>query len=306
LRHAAALALLAAATACALPLRASPNSQGPPARLTLTDEVGRTIEVPQPVLRMVSLSPNLTETIFALGVGNRLVGDTNACDYPADALTKTKVGDVLAPSLEEVVALRPDLVLATTLNRRETVAALERLGVPVYVADPHTVQQVVESTARLAHLIGAGDAGQILVGNLQARLDTLRRKLSGVPPSRVLFVVWTAPLISIGRHTFITDALAWADAQSVVETDKDWPQMSIEEMVRLQPAYLVFAGSHGEEGAPSLADLQARSGWRDLEAVRAGRVVVVSDALARPCPRLLDAIEELARDLHPEIFPVNP
>lgn len=303
---AAALVLLAAGAAFAYPLRASSDSRDTPARLAVTDEFGRTIQVPQPVLRMVSLAPSMTETIFALGAGDRLVGDTDACDYPAAAKTTAKVGSVEAPSIETIVALRPDLVLATSLNRQETVEALDRLGVPVYVADPHTVQDVVQSTARLANLIGAGDAGQALVGNLRARLDALRRRLSGVPPSRVLFVVWTEPLISIGRHTFITDALAWADAQSVVDTERDWPQVSLEEMVRLQPAYLVFAGSHGDAGAPSLADLQARPGWRDLEAVRAGRVVVVSDALARPCPRLLDAIEELARDLHSEVFPENP
>ena len=299
---AAALVLLCAGAVFAPHLRASPNSQGAPARLTVTDELGRTIAVPQPVLRMVSLSPSMTETVFALGAGNRLVGDTNACDYPAEAKTKTKIGDVLAPSLEEVVGLRPDLVLATPINRQETVDALGRLGIPVYVADPHTVQDVVESTARLANLIGAGDAGQSLVANLRVRLEALHRRLSGVPPRGVLFVVWTAPLISIGRHTFIADALAAAGAQSVVETERDWPQMSLEEMVHLQPDYLVFAGAHGDAGVPTIGDLQARPGWRDLEAVRAGRIVIVSDALARPCPRILDAIEELARDLHPGIF----
>ncbi|MGO9641577.1 MAG: ABC transporter substrate-binding protein [Candidatus Acidiferrales bacterium] len=297
---AVALVLLAAAGAFASSLFAS---AGQAARVAVTDEIGRTIEVAQPVRRMVSLAPSLTETIFALGAGDRLVGDTDACDYPAEAKTKTKVGSTIAPSIEEVIALRPDLVLATeSLNRQETVDALDRLGVPVYVTDPRTVQDVVDSTARLANVIGAGDAGPALLGGLRARLETLRRRLSGVPARRVLFVVWMDPLISIGRHTFISDALAWAGAMSVVETDQNWPHMSLEMIVKLQPEYLVFAGSHGDAGVPSLADLQTRPGWRDLEAVRAGRVVVVSDALLRPCPRILDAIEELARDFHPEAF----
>ena len=131
---AAALALLALGAAFPPPLRASPGSprsSDTPARLTVTDEFGRTIQVPQPVLRMVSLAPSLTETIFALGAGDRLVGDTDACDYPDAAKTKSKVGNVQAPSLEEIVALRPDLVLATTsANLRVTVDALERLGYP--------------------------------------------------------------------------------------------------------------------------------------------------------------------------------
>jgi len=299
-RAAILFALLAVAIACTRPALASADSS---ARVTVTDELGRTIEIVQPVQRMVSLAPSLTETIFALGAGDRLVGDTDVCDYPAEARTKPKVGGVVAPSLEAVVALRPDLVLATTaLNPARVVDALVRLGVPVYVTDPHTVRDVLDSTARLSKVIGAGDAGRALVADLQARLDAVQRRLAGVPARRVLFVVWAAPLISIGHHTFITDALAWADAQSVVESDKDWPEVSLEEMVRLQPEYLVIAGSYEEVGASSLADLQSRPGWRDLEAVRDGRVAVVSDALARPCPRILDAIEEVARSLHPEAY----
>jgi iron complex transport system substrate-binding protein len=302
----AALALFAAAgTIFTLPLRASPGlphslrSTDAPARLTVTDELGRTIEVPQPVLRIVSLAPSMTETVFALGAGDRLVGDTNACDYPAAALTVAKVGSVQAPSIETIITLRPDLVLATkSLNLDATVEALSRLGVPVYVTDPHTVQDVLNSTAHFANVIGESDAGQALVASLQMRLNSLRQRLSGVPPRRILFVVWMDPLISIGRNTFITDALTWADAQSVVETSQDWPHVSLEAIVHLQPEYLVFAGPHGDAGVPSLADLRSLPGWRDLEAVRDGRVAVVSGALARPCPRIVDAIEELSRDLH--------
>ncbi len=302
----AALVLLAAAGTFSLPLHASARSQNAPARLTVTDDLGRTIEVPQPVRRMVSLAPSMTETVFALGAGDRLVGDTTACDYPAAAQTIAKVGSVQAPSIETIVTLRPDLVLATkSLNLDATVEALSRLGVPVYVTDPHTVQEVLTSTARLANVIGATHGGQALVANLQTRLNSLRQRLSGVPPRRILFVVWMDPLISIGRNTFITDALSWADAQSVVETSQDWPHVSLEVIVQLRPEYLVFAGQHGDAAVPSLADLQNRPVWRDLEAVRAGRLAIVSAALARPCPRIVDAIEELARDLHPEVFPEN-
>jgi iron complex transport system substrate-binding protein len=272
----------------------------------VVDETGRRVTLPAEVRRMVSLAPNLTETIYALGAGDRLAGVTDYCDYPPEAQKKPRVGGPRNPSLEAIVALKPDVVLATTaLNRLETVEALARLGVVVYATDPRTVAGVLESIARLADLIGASQEGQILVSNLRARLESLQERLAGRPVKRVLFIVWEDPLITIGPHTFLADALRYAGARSVVETRQDWPRLSFEEVIRLQPDYLVFAGSHGETGEREFTDLRTRPGWRELAAVRARRFAIISDAVNRPAPRLVDAIEELARQLHPDAFPAG-
>jgi len=118
----------------------------------------------------------------------------------------------------------------------------------------------------------------------------------------VLFVVWTEPLISIGKHTFLADALAHAGAVSIVDVNEGWPQISFEYALKVQPEYLVFAGALAESNAPPIGELSNMPGWRDLNAVRDGKVVDISAGLERPCPRLIDAIEELARLLHPEVF----
>jgi iron complex transport system substrate-binding protein len=268
-----------------------------------TDETGRKVLVPQPVQRIVSLAPSLTETVFALGAGDRLVGDTDFCDYPPEALSKPKVGGAINPSLEQIVSLRPDIVLATkSLNRRETVVALEQLGIATYVTDPHTVDDVIASTARLADVIGARDSGTALAANLRGRLAELRRRLNGLPPKRALFVVWAEPLISVGRNTFVADALRWAGAESVVQSSRDWPQISLEEAFRLQPEVLVFASSHSETLGRDLDAMAELPGWRSLEAARNRRFAVISDAVNRPAPRLIFAIEQLARQFHPEAF----
>jgi len=283
--------------------------QAPPqaAVAEFTDETGRKVLVRQPVRRIVSLAPSLTETVFALDAGNHLVGDTDYCDYPLEALAKPKVGGAINPNIEQIVALHPDIVLATKgLNRRETVVALEQLGIPTYVTDPHTVDDVIASTSRLAEVIGAHDAGVALAADLRARLADLKRRLNGVPPKRVLFVVWAEPLISVGRDTFIADALRWAGAESVVESSRDWPQISLEEAFRLQPEVLVFASSHSESVARNLDALAELPGWRGLEAARNRRFAVISDAVNRPAPRLIFAIEQLARQLHPEAFVPSP
>jgi len=118
----------------------------------------------------------------------------------------------------------------------------------------------------------------------------------------VLFVVWLDPLITIGQNTFIADALRWAGAESVVLSKQNWPQISIEEVVRLQPDYIVFASTHQESGATELADLRARPVWRDLDAVQLGHVVNLNEEAIRPSPGLVDAIEQLAHNVHPEAF----
>ena len=303
----AALVLLALLTGAVHSVSAARRSfrnatQDAPAN-TVTDEVGRQISIPARVNRIVTLSPDLTETIYALGLEDKLAGDTSYCDTPPAAKRKPHVGEPLNPSLEAIVAMRPDLVLASTsINRRETVDALARLGIAVYASNPHTVRGMLDSVKRISALAGAGASGETLVAQLQAKLDALQARLADALLIHVLFVTWQDPLISIGQNTFIADALRWAGAESVILSDQNWPRISFEEVVRLQPDYIVFTSNHGG-GAPSqLAELRTRPGWSGLRAVELGSIAVASDEMARPSPGMIDAIEKLARVLHPDAF----
>ena len=261
------------------------------------------MRIPQPVARIVSLAPSLTETVYALGLQDRLVGDTDYCDYPADAQKKPKVGGAVNPSLEEIAHLRPDLVLVTRhLNTLDTVHSLDSLGIASYATDPQSIDGILSSTKRLAEVLGAAQAGSEVAADLRKRLNALSQKLGTQAPRRVLFVVWTDPLISIGKDTFIADALRRAGAVSIVDSNQDWPQVNLEEMARLQPDFLVFADSHGESSSLNLEALAERPGWRILEAVKNRKFAVISDAVNRPAPRIVAAIEDLAAKLHPELF----
>jgi iron complex transport system substrate-binding protein len=298
------LALLSICLAAAAAQAMTAAQTLPPETREVVDEFGRRVRVPLTPLRIVSLAPSLTETLYALGLQDRLVGDTDYCDYPEDARNKHKVGGAINPNLEEIAALHPDLVLVTkAINRLETMRALETLGIPSYATeDPHSVDDIISSTLKLAGVLGAPDAGKLLSDDLQHRLAALQAKLRGVPPSRVLFVVWTEPLISVGKETFIADALRRAGASSIVDSAQNWPQMSLEEVVHLQPDYLVFAASHSEAGAHDFETIANRPGWRILDAVHNRHFAVISDAVNRPAPRIVSAIEDLARQLHPLVF----
>jgi len=285
----------------------SPESPHPSAPLLVTDDTGRQVTVQQPIRRIVSLAPSVTETIFALGAGDRLVGDTDYCDYPPEAKTKPKVGGVMNPNFEQVVALRPDIVVAAKAgNRRETVDALERLHIPVYGTDAQTVEGVLRSVQRLADVIGASEQGKALVASLATRLDELKLKLANMQPVRVMFVVWREPLISIGQRTFIADAMRRAGAESVIDVQQDWPHVGLEEVIHQQPDYLVIASDDPAEAETDLVWMRATPGWRDLKAVQEKKLAVMSEAVNRPVPRLVDAIEQLAHELHPEAFAVPP
>jgi cobalamin transport system substrate-binding protein len=312
--HAGVLCAFAAIFLCAPVLRgaqtappvAQTNIEGAKsgAPLIVKDDKGRQVEVPQPLKRIISLAPSVTETIYALGAQDRLVADTDVCNYPPAAQKLPKIGGPFTPNLEVIVSLKPDLVVvaADSGNRKETADALDLLHVPTYATSAKTVDEVLASIVKLGDVLGNGEQGRTLSESLRARLQDLHHRLENVTPTRVLFVVWQEPLMSIGQDTYIADALRHAGAESVVQTKQDWPRVSWEEVVRLQPTYLVFASAHPEEITAMMAGMRNLPGWRDLKAVEENKIVIVSEAINLPAPRLVDSIEELARHLHPEAF----
>ena len=269
----------------------------------VTDDSGTDVAIPLQVDRIVTLAPNLTETVYALGLEAKLAADTTYCDVPAAAKLKPHVGGPANPNLESIVKARPDLVLATTMTSRETVDALRKLGVAVYYSDPHTVRAMLATTTKIAEIAGAEARGAEVVAGLQARLDALHGKLEEKPLEHVLFVVWEDPLISIGQNTFVADALKWAGGESAIQADQDWPQVSLEEVLRIEPDYIVLTPDHTEtDNSKVVSDLRGRAVWRDLRAVKLGRVALADEEFIRPSPGLVASIESLARQLHPDVF----
>ena len=279
-----------------------PAPPATPALREVTDEIGRTIRIPQTLHRVISLSPSITETIYALGLQDLLVGDTDYCDFPPDAQHKPKVGAAINPSLETIADLRPDLVLVTSLNRFDTVNSLSNLGIPSYGIDPHSVAAIISSTRRLAEIMGAPEAGESLAKDLDQRLAGIQRRVAPFPRRSALFIVWPQPLISVGKQTFIADALQYAGAASIVDSSENWPKVSLEEVARLQPEFLVFADTHSETAPLNMEALADLPGWRLLDAVRNHRYAKTSEAVDRPAPRIVSAIEDLAKQFHPEAF----
>jgi ABC-type Fe3+-hydroxamate transport system substrate-binding protein len=269
------------------------------AQRQVTDQTGRRITIPDHPHRLVSLAPSITETLYALGLGNELVGDTNYCDYPPQARLKPHVGALLNPNLEEIVALKPDLVLGQAeANRLETAAQLQRLGIPLYGLTAHSVDDTLRSIEDLGSVLGCQAEAGALVGRLRARIARVERRVAGLPRPKVLFVVWYRPLITAGPHTFISDVIRRAGGISVADDlHGEWPRLSLEEILNRDPDVILFPRTNAI--SPSPAQFRQLPGWKDCRAVREGRLYFIADSINRPSPRLIDALEEVARLLHP-------
>jgi iron complex transport system substrate-binding protein len=282
---------------------ATPSAKSARAVRHVTDDSGTDVTIPAQVDRIVTLAPNLTETVYALGLDDKLVADTSYCDTPPAAKLKPHVGGAINPNLEVIVAMHPDVVLATTMTTREMVDSLRKLGLAVYFTDPHTVLEMLDTTQKIADVVGSPEKGAELVASLRARLDALHAKLEERPFQHVLFVVQEDPLITIGQNTFVADALRWAGGESAIQGKQDWPQISLEEIVRLEPDYIVLTPEHTEtDNSKEVNELRERAVWRDLRAVKLGRVALADLEFIRPSPGLIGSIESMARQLHPDVF----
>jgi iron complex transport system substrate-binding protein len=266
-----------------------------------TDEAGRTITLPATVTRFISLAPNVTEMVFAIGAGDGLVGRTTYCNYPVAAQKIDVVGDTLKPSIERIIALRPQVVFVSTASQLEAFTAeLEAHHIAVYVTDSHDLEGVFRSMERLADILGKRPQADELLKQLRTRVDAVAEKIKSRPTVRVFYQVSYEPLYTIGRDAFLTDLIKRAGGVSVTaDVPGAWPRYSAESALAANPEAIVLAtgGSLGE-GNSKVAGALTRS-----PAVNRGRVYKINaDHLSRPGPRLVDGLEELARALHPEAF----
>jgi ABC-type Fe3+-hydroxamate transport system substrate-binding protein len=268
----------------------------------LVDAIGRHVRVPSRPQRVVALAPSITETIYSLGAGDDLVGVTDFTDWPVEARQHPSVGGIVNPSIEKIVALRPDLVIATReVNHKETIDELARLRIPVFVIDPQGLDGVLESIRQVGRALNRSREADRLVDRLRARRDAVIGRVHDLPRPRVLLVIWPDPVITIGRHAFITDVITAAGGQSVTEDlAQQWPQISLEEVLRRNPDWLLLP-ANGHQPI-SIADLERRPGWDHVEAVRHHRVLNYDDRLDHSSPLAFDALEDIAKQLHADAF----
>ena len=261
------------------------------------DELGRTVAIPDHPHRLVCLMPNVVDDVYALGAGSDVVAVPDYTKYPSEAKDKPSIGLPLNPSIETIVSLHPDLALASgDLNHMTTVNELEKLGIPVFVVNPHGVQGIYKSIESLGKALNREQAADKLVNGLRQREARVRQSAQGKPSAKVLMLVWYDPIVTAGKDAYITNMIEIAGGNSITaDVPQEWPEVSLEFVLSRAPdALLIVRGSN-----VSLDAIRNRAGWLSLPAIKNNRIYYVDDRIEYPSPVAFDALEELANQLHP-------
>ncbi|MEW5922257.1 MAG: cobalamin-binding protein [Bacillota bacterium] len=275
---------------------------GQPFQLTLTDDLGREVCLERKPERIVSLAPSNTEMLFALGLDEQIVGVSEHCNYPAAALEKAKAGTFSEPNLELIVSLNPHLVVAGHFHE-EKLARLEELGIPVLVLNPSTVEEIYASLELLGEAAQVEENAHRLVAQMRERMRAVEQKMAHLSTRRrVYYEVYADPLMSVGRTSVIHELIEIAGGYNIfADVEAPYPKITAEAVVDRDPEVIIFPNYHGTEGVLANEIIQ-RPGWESISAIKNERVVGVSpDKFSRPGPRVVEAVEELAAILYPEI-----
>jgi len=269
---------------------------------TFVDDLDRKIYLAKPPVRIVSLAPNVTEILFAIGAGEQVVGVTQFCDYPPEALTKPRIG-ASQTNIESVLNLKPDLVLAPReFIRPDVLSKLEQLKVPTYVLDARTLEDILSQIQTLGRMLGRSPAADALTTSMRRHLSELKARTARLPRPSVLYVLNSDPLMTVGPGSFIQQLIELAGGANIAAGARmAYPKLSMEEVLGRDPDVIVFPVGT-DEGIPN-EERQRWRRWTTVSAVKHNRFVLIPSVLFdRPGPRVIEGLELLAKQLHPEAF----
>jgi iron complex transport system substrate-binding protein len=275
--------------------------------LTIRDDTGREVTLAAAPQRIVSLAPSNTEILFALGAGDAVVGVTNYCDFPAAAARLPQIGGFTANtiSIEVILSLNPDLVLANGKDHLTIVAALQQENIPAIVLEPETYDDIFANIELVGQVTGHEEEAARLLEDMKARQAVVMEKVASVGQEdrpKVFWEVFDEPLMTAGPNSFIGQVIERAGGKNIfADLEETYPEISAEEIVKRNPEVILGPDSHGDKLLPEL--LAARPGWEQIDAVKNKRIYLLDANIAsREGPRIVDALELTARALYPELF----
>jgi len=284
----------------------SPTVSPPASGINVTDDKGRVVTISGTPERIVSLSPANTELLFALGLGDKVVGVTDFCNYPPEAMSRTKVGGITNVNVEQVAALDPDVIFAASLTRKETAEKLDSMGYPVFVNDPRNISDIEKSIRNMGLVTGADDNATRLIGQINGSINAITAKAAALDESEkptVLMLLDTYDFYVAGSNCYGDDLIKLTGGKNVAGELNDYATMSKEAIIKADPDIIVMPLDQYSQ-----ADFEnLRNGTDDwmkqLSAVKSGKVyAVASDPIFRPGPRVVEAARAMAKIVHPELF----
>lgn len=268
--------------------------------VTITDSYGRQVTLDKKPERIISIAPNITETIAALNATDRLVGRTEYCDYPESIKSVDSIGTLQEPNIEKIVELKPDIVIASTHFKKEVVEKLEQMNVKVAVLyGAETFDGVYETIGNVAKLIGEEETGAKIVSDMKKKVSDVTEKVKNADKPKTYYVVGFGQTgdYTAGKGTFIGELIGMAGGTNAADDVEGW-KYSLEKIVENDPDIMICS-----KFFDSKKGIEATNGYKDLRAVKEGKLFEIdNNILDRQGPRLADGLEELAKIIHPELF----
>jgi iron complex transport system substrate-binding protein len=273
---------------------------------TFVDDLDRKIFLAKVPVRVVSLAPSITETLYAIGSGDQIAGVTEFCNFPPEAQSKPKVGYSHA-NIESIVALQPDLVLAPReFLRADVLGKLEQLKVPTFIIEARTIDDIPAHIQTLGRMLDRSPTADRLAMDVRQRINAVRARTEKLDRHRVLYVLHNEPLITVGPGSFIHQLIELAGGENVAAAaPTPYPRLSIEEVIKKDPELIIFPVGSVEGIPPDEQQIWRR--WPTISAVKHGRFhQISSDLLNRPGPRVAEGLELLVKIIHPDASPSSP
>jgi len=279
----------------------SPANPIPPG--AVTDDLGRPVNIEKIPRRIISLSPSNTEILFALGLGEKVVGVTEYCNYPPKAKDKEKIGGFSTPDIERIIALEPDLILAESRHAKEVIPALEERGFTIFASAPKSLDGILEDIRIVGEITGKAKEAYELVAEMESRIEAVTDKTKELERLRVFYITWHDPLWSVGSGTIINELIEKAGGINIFQDITGHEVVDIETLIVRNPEIIIACTGHGEAEGKPFEWAKEESRLRVTEARKDNRVYQIdADLVSRAGPRIVDALEEFAQFIHPEIF----
>lgn len=271
--------------------------------LTITDNLNREVTILRQPERIISLAPANTEILFALELGEKVVGVTNICNYPPQVQEKQNIGDYDNPNLEKIIELEPDLILASHGNPTELIDQLEELNYTVVGLNSKNVDDIISSISMVGKITGKVIEAARLTEEMEARIEAVLSETSSLVENnrpRVLYVVWYKPLWTAGSGTFIDELIQKAGGINIAGDIAGWPQMNLETVLAKNPQVIIVGEGHPSGLVETVKNEEVL--WK-TDAFEYKQIYIIdADIVSRTGPRIVDALEEMARIIHPELF----
>ncbi|MDQ1328002.1 MAG: Cobalamin-binding protein [Candidatus Poribacteria bacterium] len=264
----------------------------------ITDPMGREVKVPKNVKRIVSMAPNVTEMLFAIGLDNEIVGVTDYCNYPESAKNKTKIGGYYNPNVEVILSLTPDLIIATPDGySKERIDKLDQTGIPIFIVNPQNINDVMVSMALLGKVTGKEEFANQVVENMRSRIKIIKGKVSQIPEQKrpkVFYAIGEDPLVTVGPNNVVNDLLTIAGGINVaLDAPNSWPVYNVEAVIMKNPDVILTAPSTMTSSDKN-AQIAKWNKYRTVSAVINGKIYAVDpDIMLRSGPRVVDGLEKL-------------